>query len=188
MRSRGSQPAAHGQPDTSPDCSAHRDSFECADGAANCAPDDDGGPDSTPDDGTNTCPHGRPNAAPDDGGGTTLLEHVTLDEIVGHGGYAEVWRGRWMKSTVGVKVFRAISSPEAMRRVQAEAALLRTLRHPGVCYFFGTTLVEGGGLAIVMELLEGGTLGKYLGLDLHARDGQDGLPPSPAPSAPSPPA
>jgi len=87
---------------------------------------------------------------------------VVLESVLGRGGFSTVWRGQWMLSTVAVKVFTEVSMSEsAMRKFQMEAKTLRTLRHPNICYFFDTGILEAAPV-IVLELLSGGTLGQYL--------------------------
>ena len=53
---------------------------------------------------------------------------------------------------------------QVMRKFRLEAETLRTLRHPHICFFFDACLIRGAP-AIVLELINGGTLGEYLGLD-----------------------
>jgi len=70
-----------------------------------------------------------------------------------------------MSSPVAVKIFsRPPNKDEAiqsLRRIYQETRFLATLRHPNVCYFFGTCLIHGTP-AILLELLDGGTLAQYL--------------------------
>jgi len=64
---------------------------------------------------------------------------------------------------VAIKVMQSATSDDALRTFRIEAKTLRTLRHPNICYFFDTCLVNGAPV-IVLELLRGGTLGDYLGI------------------------
>jgi serine/threonine protein kinase len=68
---------------------------------------------------------------------------VELESVLGQGGFATVWRGKWMWSVVAVKVFKAGVSEDTMRKFRSEAKTLRALRHPNICYFFDTGLLEG---------------------------------------------
>lgn len=60
-----------------------------------------------------------------------------------------------------------------MRKFRFEAETLRTLRHPHICFFFDTCLIRGAP-AIVLELIDGGTLGEYLGLGEGSKPGPGG--------------
>ena len=108
------------------------------------------------------------------------LRDVSLTSQVGKGGYADVWRGVWMGSVVAVKVFRT-PSDEQLHKVRKEAALLRSLRHPNICSFYGTCSVPPIGIeaamggrpahGIVLEYLAGGTLDAALGFYDPRREG-----------------
>jgi len=86
---------------------------------------------------------------------------VVLESVLGRGGFATVWKGKWMFTAVAVKVFHAGMSAKMMAKFQLEAQTLRTLRHPNICYFFDTCIHDGVPV-IVLELLNGGTLGEHL--------------------------
>jgi len=88
---------------------------------------------------------------------------VVIESVLGRGGFATVWRGKWMFTEVAVKVFHNNSSPKMMSKFQLEAQTLRKLRHPNICYFLDTCMLDGAPV-IVLELLNGGTLGEHLGL------------------------
>jgi len=66
-----------------------------------------------------------------------------------------------MWSVVAIKVFKAGMSEQMMRKFKLEAKTLRALRHPNICYFFDTGLLNGAPV-LVLELLNGGTLGHHL--------------------------
>ena len=53
---------------------------------------------------------------------------------------------------------------KVMGKFRIEAEALRMLRHPNICFFFDACLMRGTP-GIVLELIEGGNLGSYLGLD-----------------------
>jgi hypothetical protein len=52
--------------------------------------------------------------------------------VLGRGAYAVVYLGRWQATLVAVKVMLTTDSDAAQREVQAEADILRRLRHPNV--------------------------------------------------------
>ncbi|HEX6446420.1 MAG TPA: serine/threonine-protein kinase [Streptosporangiales bacterium] len=92
-------------------------------------------------------------------GGAMIGGRYVLDEVVGRGGMADVYRARdrRLDRTVAVKVFRPGGDPEGARRLVAEARLLAPLHHPGV------VAVSDGGVDesqpfLVMPLVTGGTL------------------------------
>jgi len=90
---------------------------------------------------------------------------VVLEKELGTGGFGTVWQGQWMHSAVAVKKFKMTEKgvQDVMHKFDREVKTLRALRHPNICSFFDTCLVDGA-LAIVLELLTGGTLGEYLGI------------------------
>ena len=81
--------------------------------------------------------------------------------LIGAGGMGEVYRARdtRLKRDVAIKVLPDSFSqdPDRLARFQREAELLATLNHPNIGAVYG--LEEGDGhKAIVLELVEGGTL------------------------------
>jgi tRNA A-37 threonylcarbamoyl transferase component Bud32 len=102
--------------------------------------------------------------------GNDDLRGVVLREIVGRGGYATVWRACWMDSTVAVKCFSRKDVANRAAQVRAEVELLRGLRHPRVCTFFGTCTLPDGMFGLVLEYLHGGSLREFLGLADHNDD------------------
>eukprot|EP00966_Prymnesium_polylepis_P258978 5981700-Prymnesium_polylepis.1 len=71
---------------------------------------------------------------------------ITVCSLIGRGGFGSVFLGRWLEMAVAVKVTNV-----ADRVHTVEAQLLQKLRHPCICTFFGTTLIDGR-LAMVMEV------------------------------------
>src|SRR5580698_7579786 len=83
---------------------------------------------------------------------------------IGAGGMGEVYRAKdtKLKREVALKVLpdSFAKDPERMARFQREAEVLASLNHPNIAQIYG---VEGG--ALVMELVEGGTLSSPLPID-----------------------
>src|SRR5437899_9056154 len=84
---------------------------------------------------------------------------------IGAGGMGEVYRARdsRLHRDVAVKTLPAAFSDDAnrMARFQREAQVLAALNHPHIAAVYG--LEESGGVrALVMELVEGQTLGERI--------------------------
>jgi serine/threonine protein kinase len=90
---------------------------------------------------------------------TVLDGRYALDEMLGRGGMADVYRGtdRLLLRPVAVKLLREVSDPGQRDRFIAEARTLASLNHPGLI-----TLLDAGILVdrpyLVMELATGPTL------------------------------
>lgn len=95
--------------------------------------------------------------------GMLIAGRYVLEELIGRGGMADVYRARdrRLDRTVAVKIFRPGGDPEGASRLVIEARLLAPLDHPGV------VTVSDGGVDesrpfLVMPLLPGGTLADRL--------------------------
>ena len=81
---------------------------------------------------------------------------------IGAGGMGEVYRARdtRLQRDVALKVLPELmaADPERKARFEREAQLLASLNHPHVGQIYGVQEVGAGGLALVMELVEGRTL------------------------------
>ena len=94
--------------------------------------------------------------------GTVLIGRYRLDGSLGTGGMAEVFRARDLVTNrdVAVKILRGqyAHSREAVQRLKREGEVLTALRHPSLVGVEGAYEIDGG-VFLVMELLEGETLG-----------------------------
>jgi len=98
---------------------------------------------------------------------------ITLCSLIGRGGMAEVFLSEWLEMHVAIKVLHAPARVRGQSDVvMVEAQLLAHLRHPCICSFFGTTLIDGH-QAMVLEYLEGGSLEAML---CRARESASALP------------
>ncbi|GAC1645197.1 MAG: hypothetical protein NVS4B12_11000 [Ktedonobacteraceae bacterium] len=94
-----------------------------------------------------------------------LGERYQLQDPIGRGGMATIYRGRDMRMerTVAVKVLREVYStdPKFVTRFQREAKAASALQHPNIVqvYDYGQS---DGNYFIVMELIEGADLRRYL--------------------------
>jgi serine/threonine-protein kinase len=98
--------------------------------------------------------------------GQCISDRYELEERLGRGGMGEVWRARHLalKSHVAIKFLHAASAQEekAQKRFVTEAQLTAQIktRHAVQVFDFGVT--DGGQPFIVMELLDGETVGHRL--------------------------
>ncbi|GHO68674.1 protein kinase [Ktedonobacter sp. SOSP1-52] len=94
-----------------------------------------------------------------------LGERYRLQEAIGRGGMATIYRGRdlHMERDVAIKVLREVYStdPKFVTRFQREAKAASSLQHPNIVqvYDYGQS---DGNYFIVMELIEGTDLRRYL--------------------------
>jgi formylglycine-generating enzyme required for sulfatase activity/dienelactone hydrolase/predicted Ser/Thr protein kinase len=103
-------------------------------------------------------PRGAPASSIDSG---TTLDHFEVLELLGAGGFGEVYRGRDTRlgRMVAIKVLPEdfARDAELRERFRREAMAASALNHPNICTVYD--LAEAGGKTfIVMELVEGKTL------------------------------
>jgi Tol biopolymer transport system component len=96
----------------------------------------------------------------------TLIGSYEILAPIGAGGMGEVYRARDSKLNreVAIKVLPAAftNDPDRMARFEREAQVLASLNHPHIAAIYG--LEESDGMrALVMELVEGPTLGEQMG-------------------------
>lgn len=85
-----------------------------------------------------------------------------LEQQLGANGYGPVWGAR-EESTGALVAIKLLPMPVPQQRAHAmrEASLLAAVDHPHVVPFYGAIEIEGG-LALVMALADGGSLGELL--------------------------
>lgn len=89
---------------------------------------------------------------------------LTLEEIIGVGGFGKVYRAVWQGLEVAVKAARRDpdEDPEqTLESVRQEAKLFAMLHHPNIMALLGVCLVEPN-LCLVMEYARGGSLNRAL--------------------------
>lgn len=97
--------------------------------------------------------------------GDIFQERYRLDQVIGQGGYARVYRAHQVDlgRDVAIKVLRtqhrtAEKSEEAARRFEREAKLVSQLRDPHTITVFDSGRTETGGLYMVTEFVDGTNL------------------------------
>ena len=109
-------------------------------------------------------------ALPTDGGplriGSPFADKYEIKGLIGHGGQAWVYRGQhtFTGREVAIKIIHAPYgvTHEMLERAKAEAQALAKLDHPNVVTLHDAGVTAEGHLYILMELLEGCSLGAVL--------------------------
>ncbi|KAG8013132.1 Mitogen-activated protein kinase kinase kinase 9 [Nibea albiflora] len=92
------------------------------------------------------------------------FSELTLEEIIGVGGFGKVYRAVWRGSEVAVKAARRDPDEDAeqtLESVRQEAKLFAMLNHPNIMALLGVCLLEPN-LCLVMEFARGGPLNRAL--------------------------
>lgn len=102
--------------------------------------------------------------------GAIEFSKLELEEVIGGGGFGQVWRAKWRGTPVAVKVLtgsaQAKHVPKAvLEEFAAEINLLKGMQHPNICLYMGAC-VDPPNRAIVTELAANGSLWDALRLPL----------------------
>src|SRR4051812_8439022 len=101
--------------------------------------------------------------------GSVLDERYRIDAVLGIGGMGRVYRAEHTKigKMVAIKVLHADlgRNREASQRFQREAIASGRLDHPNIVGVSDFGVLEGGACYLVMEVLEGESLGDRLARD-----------------------
>ncbi|XP_060939148.1 mitogen-activated protein kinase kinase kinase 9 [Limanda limanda] len=92
------------------------------------------------------------------------FSELTLEEIIGVGGFGKVYRAVWRGEEVAVKAARRDPDEDAeqtLESVRQEAKLFAMLNHPNIMALLGVCLLEPN-LCLVMEFARGGPLNRAL--------------------------
>ncbi|TRY65492.1 hypothetical protein DNTS_021725 [Danionella cerebrum] len=89
---------------------------------------------------------------------------LSLEEVIGVGGFGKVYRGTWRGELVAVKAARQDPDEDisvTSQNVQNEARLFAMLKHPNIIALKGVCLQEPN-LCLIMEYASGGPLSRAL--------------------------
>uniref|UniRef100_A0A1A7WFA9 Mitogen-activated protein kinase kinase kinase n=1 Tax=Iconisemion striatum TaxID=60296 RepID=A0A1A7WFA9_9TELE len=92
------------------------------------------------------------------------FSELTLEEIIGIGGFGKVYRAMWRGAEVAVKAARRDPDEDVAQTsesVRQEAKLFAMLNHPNIMALLGVCLLEPN-LCLVMEFARGGPLNRAL--------------------------
>jgi serine/threonine-protein kinase len=98
--------------------------------------------------------------------GRVLSDRYQVDELLGTGGMASVWRGRDLRLDRAVAI-KELAGPwladrRALRQFDREARMAARLAHPNIVAVYDVDIHDGRPF-IVMELIEGATVAQLLG-------------------------
>lgn len=120
--------------------------------------------------------HVRPNLTDGTDAASSLqssikFKELKLEEVIGGGGFGQVWRAYWRGTPVAVKVLTGSAqakyvSKAILEEFAAEINLLSGMRHPNICLYMGAC-VDPPNRAIITELAANGSLWDALRLPLH---------------------
>jgi serine/threonine-protein kinase len=97
--------------------------------------------------------------------GSVIGGRYRLDHVLGEGGMGAVWAATHTLThkRVAIKLLKAeIASADTLRRFVREARAASAVRHPNVVQVHDILSLDDGSPAMVMDFLEGETLGQFL--------------------------
>ena len=132
------------------------------------------------DDPRNSIQHIRTDLTDSSNSSSSLSSKITfselkLEDVIGGGGFGQVWRAKWKGTPVAVKVLTGTAQAEkipkaVLEEFVGEINMVSGMRHPNICLFMGACL-DAPNRAIITELCENGSCGMLYGYHLlqHTR-------------------
>ena len=98
------------------------------------------------------------------------FSELKLEDVIGGGGFGQVWKAKWKGTPVAVKVLTGTAQAEKIPKAVleefiGEINMVSGMRHPNICLFMGACL-DAPNRAIITELCENGSLWDALRLPL----------------------
>jgi len=94
-------------------------------------------------------------------GGKIDANDIEIDELIGQGSFANVYRGKIHETDVAVKVIKCVSNMDLEQSLLSEAALMVKLRHPNIVLFMGAC-IKTPDLFLVTEFMLNGSVREIL--------------------------
>jgi len=98
------------------------------------------------------------------------FDQLQLHEVIGGGGFSQVWKATWIRTPVAVKILTGSAQNTHVARAileefKAEINLLKGMHHPNICLYMGACVTPPN-RAIITELAANGSAWDSLRLPL----------------------
>ena len=89
-------------------------------------------------------------------------DEITQMELIGAGGYGEVYRCRYRDMFVAMKILRLPASDSILWEFEREIKFMQTVRHPNIVLFLGAGRTTDGSPFLISEFVSRGSLRRLL--------------------------